>query len=139
MILALLAYFRYPDEYVHSIASYLINQQMTDGGWNCEFYKGATHSIVSYDDLSAGRFVRVWMLLPRKEKVDLAKPAPRGHEFLLAHRLYKSHRTGKVFDAEMTTMPLPPRSGTISAHWITSAPAMLKKMNACPMQSETCS
>ncbi|MDO9300364.1 MAG: hypothetical protein Q7T89_03235, partial [Anaerolineales bacterium] len=34
MILALLAYFRYPDERIHSVASYLVGQQMSDGGWN---------------------------------------------------------------------------------------------------------
>ena len=36
MILSLLAYFKYPDDRVHAIASFLIGQQMPDGGWNCE-------------------------------------------------------------------------------------------------------
>ena len=44
MILALLAYFRYPDERIHDIASFVVSQQMSDGGWNCESPKGATHS-----------------------------------------------------------------------------------------------
>ena len=33
----------------------------------------------------------------------------RGHEFLFAHHLYKSHRTVKVFDPKMTNIPFPPR------------------------------
>lgn len=44
MILSMLAYFRYSDGRLHAIADHLVNQQMKDGGWNCESYKGATHS-----------------------------------------------------------------------------------------------
>jgi hypothetical protein len=33
----------------------------------------------------------------------------RAHEFLLQHRLYKSHRTGEVVDQRMTRFPFPPR------------------------------
>ncbi len=108
MILALLAYFRYPDEYVHSIASYLINQQMPDGGWNCESYKGATHSSFHTTISVLEGLYEYESLFPEKKK-QISKVRARGHEFLLAHRLYKSHRTGKIFDAKMTTMPFPPR------------------------------
>ena len=33
----------------------------------------------------------------------------RGHEFLLAHRLFRSHRTGEVVNAAMARMNFPPR------------------------------
>ncbi|MBI5352863.1 MAG: terpene cyclase/mutase family protein [Chloroflexi bacterium] len=108
MILALLAYFRYPDEYLHSIASYLIDQQMPDGGWNCESYKGATHSSF-HTTISALEGLYEYQCTYPEMKKQISKVRERGHEFLLAHRLYKSHRTGKVFDAKMTTMPFPPR------------------------------
>jgi len=108
MILALLAYFRYPDEYIHSIASYLINQQMTDGGWNCESYKGATHSSFHTTISALEGLYEYECLFPEKKKL-ISQVRARGHEFLLAHRLYKSHRTGKVFNAKMTAMPFPPR------------------------------
>ena len=108
MILALLAYFRYPDEYVHSIASYLINQQMTDGGWNCKSYKGATHSSFHTTISALEGLFEYESLFPEKKK-KISKVRARGHDFLLAHRIYKSHRTGKVFDPKMTTMPFPPR------------------------------
>ncbi len=108
MILALLAYFRYPDEYIHSIASYLINQQMPDGGWNCESYKGATHaSFHTTISVLEGLF-EYECLFPEKKK-SISQVRARGREFLLAHRLYKSHRTGKIFDTKMTAMPFPPR------------------------------
>ncbi len=108
MILALLAYFKYPDEYIHSIASYLINQQMPDGGWNCESYKGATHSSFHTTITVLEGLYEYQCAYPEKKKT-ISKIRERGHEFLLAHRLYKSHRTGRVFDAKMTTMPFPPR------------------------------
>ncbi len=44
MVLSILAYFHYPDPRVHDLAEHLLRQQMADGGWNCDSYKGATHS-----------------------------------------------------------------------------------------------
>jgi squalene cyclase len=44
MILSLLSYFRHPDPRIHSIAEFLLRQQMPDGGWNCDRIKGATHA-----------------------------------------------------------------------------------------------
>ncbi|MBK9780772.1 MAG: hypothetical protein IPP55_12090 [Anaerolineales bacterium] len=108
MILALLAYFRYPDERIHKVAGFVINQQMADGGWNCESPKGATHSSF-HTTISAleGLYEYECAFPEMKKQVSLIRA--RAHEFLLAHRIYKSHRTGRVFDAKMTSMPFPPR------------------------------
>ena len=108
MILTLLAYFRYPDERIHSIASFVVGQQMSDGGWNCELPKGATHSSFHTTISALEGLYEYECLFPEKQK-RISQVRARGHEFLLAHRLYKSHRTGKIFDAKMTTMPFPPR------------------------------
>ncbi|HCR72310.1 MAG TPA: hypothetical protein DIW23_12755 [Anaerolineae bacterium] len=108
MILALLAYFRYPDERIHNIAEFVISQQMRDGGWNCECPRGATHSSFHTTISALEGLYEYECLFPEKKK-RISKIRTRGHEFLFAHRLYKSHRTGKVFDAKMTTMPFPPR------------------------------
>ncbi len=108
MILTLLAYFRYADRRIHSVASYLIGQQMPDGGWNCESYKGATHSSF-HTTLSVLEGLYEYQCTHPEMKKKVNRVRERGHEFLFAHRLYKSHRTGKVFDAKMTSMPFPPR------------------------------
>ncbi|MFZ5880895.1 MAG: hypothetical protein ACOY0R_16125 [Chloroflexota bacterium] len=108
MILALLAYFRYPDERIHEVASYVVGQQMPDGGWNCDSYKGATHSSF-HTTLSALEGLCEYQCAYPEQKKRISQVRERGHEFLLAHRLYKSHRTGQVFDAKMTSMPFPPR------------------------------
>jgi hypothetical protein len=108
MILALLTYFRYPDERIHSVASYLVGQQMSDGGWNCESYKGATHSSFHTTMMALEGLYEYQSAYPEKKKM-ITQVRERGHEFLLAHRLYKSHRTGKVFDEAMTRMTFPQR------------------------------
>lgn len=108
MILSMLAYFQYPDERIHAIATYLVNQQMTDGGWNCESYKGATHSSF-HTTLSALEGLYEYERTFPEKKKPISQVRARGHEFLLRHHLYKSHRTGKVFDTKMMSMPFPPR------------------------------
>lgn len=108
MILALLSYFRHPDERTHLIALHLVSQQMPDGGWNCDSYKGATHSSFHTTISVLEGLLEYESLFPEKKKI-IARSCNRAHEFLLKHRLYKSHRTGEVFDAKMTTMPFPPR------------------------------
>jgi hypothetical protein len=108
MILALLAYFNYPDDRIHEVASYLVSQQMPDGGWNCESYKGATHSSFHTTMLALEGLYEYQCAYPEKRKqIDIVRE--RGHEFLFAHRLYKSHRTGKIFDAKMTVLTFPQR------------------------------
>ena len=108
MILALLAYFRYPDERIHDVAAYVVSQQMSDGGWNCDSYKGATHSSF-HTTISALEGLYEYQCAYPEKKKQITQVRACGHEFLLAHRLYKSHRTGEVFDAKMTSMPFPPR------------------------------
>ncbi|GJQ35921.1 MAG: hypothetical protein JETCAE01_19310 [Anaerolineaceae bacterium] len=108
MILSLLAYFHHNDERLHAIAAHLIGQQMKDGGWNCESYKGATHSSF-HTTLSVLEGLYEYECFFPEKKKHIRPVRARGHEFLLRHHLYKSHRTGKVFDPKMTTMPFPPR------------------------------
>ncbi len=108
MILALLAYFRYPDDRIHGVAAYVVGQQMPDGGWNCESYKGATHSSF-HTTISALEGLYEYERSFPENKIRISDVRLRGQEFLLGHRLYKSHRTGDVFDQKMTGMPFPPR------------------------------
>jgi hypothetical protein len=108
MLLALLAYFRYPDERIHSVFEFLLREQMPDGGWNCERIKGATHasfhttiSVLEGLDEYAARY-------PANLPAVMEARA-KAREFLLQHRLYQSHRSGEVVDIKMTLMHFPPR------------------------------
>ena len=108
MILSLLAYFRHPDERIHSVAEYLLGEQMPDGGWNCERINGATHASF-HTTISVLEGLREYAYVYPEKRSRVHPVAEKAHEFLLQHRVYKSHRTGKVFDANMKRMYFPPR------------------------------
>lgn len=108
MILALLSYFRFPDKRVHNVAAFLLKEQMPDGGWNCQRVHGATHASF-HTTISVLEGLYEYSEAYPKQTPATEKAVRQAHEFLLAHRLYKSHRTGKVVDPAMTRMYFPPR------------------------------
>jgi hypothetical protein len=106
MVLSILAYFEFEDERLDRLAEHLLEQQMPDGGWNCQSYDGATHS-------SFHTTISVLEGLAEYEKrhssARVVESQQRGVEFLLCHRLFRSHRTGAVVDPRMTRFSFPPR------------------------------
>ena len=108
MVLALLSYFRSQDDRVPQIVTHLLGQQMDDGGWNCERPHGATHSSF-HTTLSALEGLHEYTLLAPSEADKVQTAVDRAHEFLWQHRLYRSHRTGKVADPAMARIYFPPR------------------------------
>jgi len=108
MILSLCSYFDIPVEKYESLIDFLIEQQMADGGWNCESFRGARHSSM-HTTLSV--LEGLWEF---EKEFDLKKDPIRharlrAHDFLLAHRLYKSDRTGRIIDPKWTRLSFPPR------------------------------
>ena len=67
MILSILSYFEYDDDRLDTIADHLLEQQMPDGGWNCQRPQGATHSSV-HTTISALEGLRFYEL-HRKRKL----------------------------------------------------------------------
>ena len=108
MILTLLSYFHFPDERVHAVADFLLKEQMPDGGWNCQRARGATHASF-HTTISVLEGMYEYRQAYPKKALPIDKAMKKAHVFLLVHRLYKSHRTGKVADAAMTRMVFPPR------------------------------
>jgi hypothetical protein len=124
MVLSILAYFRYPDQRLEAIARHLLGRQMADGGWNCEDVKGATHSsfhttlsvleaLEEYKRMAGDRGEGDQESEGAREPGDLIEAIEaaqaRAHEFLLAHRLFRSHRSGEVVDGRMLRFAFPPR------------------------------
>ena len=108
MVLSLLSYFEYDDARVDTIASHLLEQQMPDGGWNCQRLQGATHASV-HTTISVLEGLRYYEL-HRGHKLRAVRAAQgRGREFLLVHRLFRSHRTGEVIKPIFTRFSFPPR------------------------------
>lgn len=108
MVLSLLSYFRFPDERVQAITDHLLRQQMADGGWNCRSYRGDTHSSF-HTTISVLEGLREYEKADAPEAGEVREAQVRGREFLLAHRLFRSHRTGEVVSAPMTRFSFPPR------------------------------
>lgn len=108
MVLSVLSYFRYPDRRLDLIAKNLLDVQMDDGGWNCRKPRGATHSSV-HTTISALEGLRFHELHRGRSNRAVKAAQRRGREFLLAHRLFRSHRTGKVIRPEFLRFAFPPR------------------------------
>ncbi len=108
MALSLLAYFEHDDERLDVVADHLLGEQMGDGGWNCRRSLGATHASV-HTTISVLEGLRHYELFRARNAGDIRQAQLRGREFLLAHRLYRSHRTGAVIKPIFTSLSFPPR------------------------------
>jgi hypothetical protein len=92
------------DERLQRLADSLVETQWPDGGWNCDRRPGASHS--SFHEtwapiLGLAEHGRV----TGDERATAA--AERGAEFLLRHRVVKSHRTGKLASPKLLTLRYP--------------------------------
>jgi hypothetical protein len=108
MGLAIAAYFIPEDARLASLVEHLLRVQTADGGWNCRWRNGSQH----------GSFHTTISVLEGLLEYTIARPQGaaaveaargRGHEFLFAHRMYRSHRTGNVVRTEFTRFSFPPQ------------------------------
>jgi hypothetical protein len=104
----LLAWFGVTDPRRERLVDYLLREQLPDGGWNCLRHQGATHSSFhTTANVLDGLRDHADADGPRRAEVLAAEA--RGREFLLAHRLFRSHRTGDVVHPALLRLPFPPR------------------------------
>jgi hypothetical protein len=108
MVLSILSYFEYDDDRLDTIADHLLEQQMADGGWNCQRASGATHSSVN-TTISVLEGLRFYELHRRRRLSAMRAAQQRGREFLLVHRLFRSDRTGEIIKPIFTRFAFPPR------------------------------
>ena len=108
MVLSLLSYFDYDDPRRDTLAAHLLKEQMPDGGWNCRRPAGATHASV-HTTISVLEGLRLYETHRGRRTREVREAQRRGREFLLVHRLFRSHRTGAVIKAELTRFSFPPR------------------------------
>lgn len=108
MVLSLLSYFRIEDGRLETVARHLLGQQMPDGGWNCRRPRGATHGSV-HTTLNVLEGLRLYELHRGRRLPAIRGAQRRGRGFLLAHRLFRSHRTGAVIKPAFTLFSFPPR------------------------------
>lgn len=107
MVLSILSYFEHDDARLDTVADHLLAQQMDDGGWNCRRRAGATHASV-HTTISALEGLRCYEARGRRRR-EVRAAQQAGREFLLVHRLFRSHRTGAVIKPEFLRLAFPPR------------------------------
>ena len=108
MVLSILSYFKHDDDRLDIVADHLLEEQMPDGGWNCQRPSGATHASV-HTTISVLEGLRLYELHRGRELRKMRTAQRRGREFLLVHRLFRSHRTGEIIKPEFTRFSFPPR------------------------------
>jgi hypothetical protein len=108
MVLGVLSWFGVDDPRVGRLVGYLLAEQLPDGGWNCQRRAGASHSSF-HTTINVLEGLREYASAtgPSARAVEDAQRS--GREFLLRHRLYRSHRTGAAVDPRMTRLSFPPR------------------------------
>jgi hypothetical protein len=97
MVLSGVAWFVPEEPRAAALTRYVLREQRADGGWNCQTQ--ARHSsfhttilaLEALRDLGRGR----------------SDAMRRGREFLLAHRLFRSHTTGAISDPKLLPFAFP--------------------------------
>lgn len=111
MVLGIACWFGLDDDRLDALAEHLLARQMTDGGWNCcaaPGRSGATHSSFNTTILALEALLDYQRLRPRRARGTSAAQA-RGREFLLVHRMFRSHRTGEIAKPGFTRFVFPAR------------------------------
>lgn len=108
MYLTLARYFGYEDARVDTALTWLLANQLADGGWNCRTVRfGDRHSSFHTTILALEALAESARHEPDRQGISHA--IERGRAFLLDHRLYKSHRHGTVVHPAFTKLSFPPR------------------------------
>lgn len=93
-----------------SIVDFILSQQLTDGGFNCQLNRsGATHSSV-HSSLSILEGIESYARHGYTyRQADLLTAKADAWSFLLQHRLFKSDRTGRVINKQFLQLSYPAR------------------------------
>jgi len=107
MLILLASSFGYDDDRVDAAVSWLLHQQLDDGGWNCETVRSGSRHGSFHTSISVLDALIEYEHSSGENRTAFAMQ--RGRQFLLDHRLYRSHHTGEVINAAWTRFPFPPQ------------------------------
>jgi hypothetical protein len=109
MALGFGAYFGMADHQLHSVIDNIMDRQMQDGGWNCMDAQGAVHSSL-HSTVSILEGLLVYRSGGGRYRAgEMMSMEAAGREFILRHRLYRSHRSGEIIDRRMLMLSWPSR------------------------------
>src|SRR5918999_337372 len=86
------------DPRLDTLAESLVETQWPDGGWNCDVRPEASHS----------SFHESWGPILGLAEYGAQEAGTRGAEFLLAHGVVFSHRTGELTNPALAKLRYPP-------------------------------
>ena len=110
MFLNYACYFRMEEDKLKSIVDFILNEHMQDGGFNCfSNRKGAVHSSF-HSTISIIEGILEYRKNGYRYRLKELKDAEaESIEFLLKHKLFRSHRTGDIIDNRMLMLSYPSR------------------------------
>jgi hypothetical protein len=110
MALDYMCWFEADEEKLETIVDFIINQHMSDGGFNCRLnYSGAIHSSL-HSTLSVLEGIRTYADKGYTYRLqELLEIEKKGIEFILEHRLYKSDKTGEIISKSFLMLSYPSR------------------------------
>ncbi len=107
-ILALGAYFKKPN---HSLVNQLLDQQLDDGGWNCEAVEPSPKRPKSRRSSFHTTICVLEGLLAyeqaARQRTAVTRARKRAEEYLLDRRMFRSLRTGEVIDERWLRFSFP--------------------------------
>lgn len=109
MLLSMACYFELAsDARVERMVTWLLGEQMSDGGWNCERNRGATHASFHTTMSTLEGLNAFETAVGALEDIQVATKG--GRDFFLEHQLYLSSSTGGVVRESFTRFSFP-------THW----------------------
>jgi hypothetical protein len=101
------AYFKEPDDSLDALAEQLLDEQLEDGGWNCEAPKSRCSSFHTTICVLEGllEYERAG-----RKSAAVARARERAENYLLERRMFRSLRTGEVIDKRWLRFTYP-------THW----------------------
>lgn len=110
MFLNYASYFHTDERDLESVVDFIISQQLPDGGFNCQYNrKGAGHSSL-HSTLSVMEGISEYAYCGYGYRLEaLLEIEKQAGAFLIAHKLYKSHRSGEIIDKKMLVLSYPSR------------------------------
>ncbi len=113
MLLQVAVYFGINDDRLEAMADNLLAERMPDGAWNCRRLRRPrpTHSSfhTTFNVLEGVRDYLDLRPARGKRRAALLAAEAGALEFMLQHRLYQSHRTGRAANPKFTLLSYPPR------------------------------
>ena len=82
---------------------------MSDGGWNCQDYRGATHSSLHTTISVLEGLLELDKWGYEYRQIDRKRASEGGRRFVLAHSLFRSDKTGETIDKRFLMLSYPSR------------------------------